>query len=182
MRTSIASLYVTCRGPWRCLCSPRNSRGVWNPRHTREECGTSYLPRRLGVDMFSSLMTFALPVRPHQTLPPVPWEPVSISLSIKTIWWKVSHVLFKELWCITSDLYSAWLCSSKRFMNILLDTWDWVHCHQNCFHQIVVCVNIPKLKHLGSEPVTVYWAPLNQAAFLSPSDHLCWLWRLQKIL
>ena len=40
------------------------------------------------------------------------------------------------------------LCSSGRFMYALRCTWDSVHYHQNKFHQIVICLNMPKKNHL----------------------------------
>lgn len=46
--------------------------------HTREECVNCYLPGKLGVDM----VTFALPVRPHQTLPLDPPESLFLSVDL----------------------------------------------------------------------------------------------------
>lgn len=92
--------------------------------------------------------------------------------SRNTLYGLYKEFLYSYMWFVFSLM-----CSSRKFMYALLYTRDWVNHHQNNFHQIVLCLNAPKINHSGSDSQSLNqidknWVVLSQSAFLPPSDHL----------
>lgn len=112
----------------------------------------------------------------HWTLPPLdPCKPVFLSQAIEpTLMEGVLLYFNKEFQCIHLPPFFSLLCFSKRFMNALLCSQDWVDYQQNSFHSIVLCLNMPKTNYSESDSKS-----LNQQWLLShaerdflPMDHL----------
>lgn len=86
-----------------------------------------------------------------------------------------SQVVCKDSQC--SHVLSRFrlLCSSRRFMYVLLRTRDWVNYHKIYFHQIGVCFKVPKINHseLNSGSLNQYWLLSCDVpnAFFPPAAH-----------
>lgn len=110
----------------------------------RRECITSYLPRRLGVKVVNSLVTFSLFVWPrkHYIIP----QSLIISLSIKrTYLLEDFRCTYKEFGCSHAQCYLAFLVPQGE----LCIMYTVLSHHQETFHQIVLGLNISTINYSG---------------------------------
>lgn len=145
--------------------------------------------RRLGSDGYSSLMTYALSIWPESTLNP-PEHPykcfVVFSISQQNLSLrKVSRVLFKKFQGFHTWSLFRLLCSSKRFICALSGTQDWANYHQRRYQQIMLCLNMSKIKLSRSDSWSLiqHWLlhhdELN-CLLVSNGSSFCWGWRFQR--
>ena len=143
-----------------------------------------YPSRRLSSDGYSSLTTYVLSIWPKSTLNPTrhPYKFVDVfSISQQSLLLqKMSHVLCKKFHGFHTWSLFRLLCSSNRFLCALLGTQNWANYHQRSYQQIMLRLNMSKIKHSRSDSWSLiqHWLlrhdELNRL-LVSSGSLFCWV-------
>jgi hypothetical protein len=171
------------------LLSQTNARGACNIKQDgwfiqRKGCKTYCLPKRLEWPWYLArwpLSHLCLKDNLAWGFPPDSCFSIfSVSLLYPSLW-KVLCVLHKEFQC--SHVWSVFslICSSKRFRCALLCTQHWVNHGKNSFHQIVLCLNMPKRNNSGPDSwsLNLHWLlshVVQNYLLASHGSSFCCLW------
>lgn len=128
-----------------------------------KERKTCYMPKRLGAEVLSSLVTFALcDLRPHWVLPR-PLPKVHFLKLLNLSLWKASQCFTRSFNVHMFDLYLAHFVPQRYLWVLYCAHWIELILTRKVFHRIVLPLSMPKMNHLGPGSCR-----LNQHWLLSP--------------